>query len=39
MVEPTADLKVSPDLFVSIRQGNFDNEYTLGAVLGTGNQV
>mmetsp|Transcript_5721 Transcript_5721/g.6132 ORF Transcript_5721/g.6132 Transcript_5721/m.6132 type:complete len:468 (-) Transcript_5721:151-1554(-) len=34
MVEP--DLKVSPDVFVTIRQGNFDSEYTLGAVLGTG---
>jgi len=37
MVEPThSEFKVSPDLFVSIRQGNFDAEYTLGAVLGTG---
>eukprot|EP00331_Platyophrya_macrostoma_P017306 CAMPEP_0176466452 /NCGR_PEP_ID=MMETSP0127-20121128/37899_1 /TAXON_ID=938130 /ORGANISM="Platyophrya macrostoma, Strain WH" /LENGTH=495 /DNA_ID=CAMNT_0017859619 /DNA_START=33 /DNA_END=1515 /DNA_ORIENTATION=+ len=36
MVEPTTEIKISADLFVSIRQGNFDAEYTLGAVLGTG---
>lgn len=36
MVSKGADTKISPDLFVNIRQGNFDKEYELGKVLGTG---